>query len=445
MIAVPQVRPVRTSDHGTMAEETARTRWPRIVQDMVDDVERHIRSQGFLSSSTKEALGIVESLKELKDDIMTDKPLALLPGAASPDFQSVNSYIKSSDGFSWLDAPWLFTECYMYSRVHSIFLDSSSWKTYDVFERQKKSTFINSQLAVQELALRYIDTASQLENSSLNPEQQCLLFSEMAQVALWGNATDLSLLTHLSIEELQSLQGRETIQKQQQNIVDNDLPQVWEYLSSAEYTSSERRVDIILDNSGFELFTDMVFAAYLLDSKIANQIRLHVKDFPWFVSDAMTNDVKWLLEALKSTENFVDRTGIDPLSSRLDGFFKDGRIDIATHWFWTAGSSYHEMHERAPDLVADLETRDLLVFKGDLHYRKLTNDGLWPHLTSFKEALGPLMSECGLKILSLRTNKADVCVGLESEQQLRDLDAACPNSGWVRNGKYAVASFAKGE
>ncbi|ETN42798.1 uncharacterized protein HMPREF1541_01956 [Cyphellophora europaea CBS 101466] len=445
MILNAHVRPVRTSDHGTMAEETARIRWPRIASDMVDDVKRTIWEEDVLSSMAEEGAGVVRGLEALKDDIVSDMPLTELSGTLNPDVQWFNNYIRSSDKISWLDAPWLFAECYLYRRVHSIFLETNYWKNYDVFERQKKSTFIKSQVAVLELALRYASTGANLEDCDLDPEQQFLLFSEMTQVALWGNATDLSLLTHLSLEELQSLQGRESIRKSQHNIVDNDLQEAWSYLNSAEYLQSGRQVDIVLDNSGFELFTDLVFAAYLLEQKIAKEIRLHVKDFPWFVSDATRSDVEWLLDALKSTEYFPTRAGIDSLHSCLVGLFGSGKIDIISNWFWTTGSSYHEMHERAPALLADLKTRDLVIFKGDLHYRKLTNDALWPYLTSFQEALGPLGNETGLRVLSLRTNKADVCVGLESEQQLEELESACPNGTWVRNGKYAVASFRKND
>lgn len=442
MIANPHVRPVRTSDPGTMAEETARVRWPRIVQDMIDDVEQTVQDQALSSSMKEEGIAIVQKLKTLKSDIIEDKSLTKLPDHEDPDLQWFNKHIMSPDTNTWRDAPWLLAECYMYRHVQSIFSDSSFWARYDVFQRQKESTFLNSKTAVQELALQYTDTVQDLRDLSLSTDQQFSLFSEMTQVALWGNATDLSLLTHLSLEELQSLQERETIRQSEQKIVDNDLPEVWSYLNSATYTSSDRKVDIILDNSGFELFTDLVLATYLLDRKIAKQIRLHVKDFPWFVSDAMRSDVEWLLKALRS-DDLSDHTGTGVLCSRLEDFFASGELDIASHWFWTTGSSYHEMQERAPDLLADLRGRDLVIFKGDLHYRKLTGDGLWPHLTSFKEALGSLMDRPGLRLLSLRTNKADVCVGLESEEQLDDLEKACPNEGWVRNGKYAVASFAQ--
>lgn len=428
-----------------MAEETARIRWPRILNDMVDDVQETMQEECTSSTKAEEGAGLIQELKTLKDDIVGDMPLTELSGTSSPDLRWFNDYIRSSGRISWLDAPWLFAECYLYRRVHSLFLETNYWKTHDVFERQKKSTFVKSQVAVTELSLRYAKTVVNLEYCDLNSAEQFSLFSEMAQVALWGNATDLSLLTHLSLEELQSLQGRETIRQSQRNIVDNDFQEVWSYLNSMEYVSSGRQVDIVLDNSGFELFTDLVFAAYLLERRIANQIRLHVKDFPWFVSDATRSDVEWLLNALSAAEYFPTRAGIDVLLSRLVGFFRDGKIDIISNWFWTSGSSYHEMRKRAPALLTDLKARDLVIFKGDLHYRKLTNDALWPYLTSFQQALGPLADETGLRVFSLRTNKADVCVGLESEEQLNELDAACPDGAWVRNGKYAVASFNKSD
>ena len=122
-----------------------------------------------------------------------------------------------------------------------------------------------------------------------------------------------------------------------------------------------------------------------------------------------------------------------------------GKIAITQHWFWTTGSAFSEMPSRAGDLLQYLGKRDLVVFKGDLNYRKLTGDGLWPYTTPFKTALGPLGAGSGLKILALRTNKADVCVGLKSKDQIRQLDKECPKGGWLRTGKYGVISFSDGE
>jgi hypothetical protein len=50
----------------------------------------------------------------------------------------------------------------------------------------------------------------------------------------------------------------------------------------------------------------------------------------------------------------------------------------------------------------------------------------------------------GVKTVSLRTNKADVCVGLASDSLVESLDREAPDAAWVRSGKYAVISFCKG-
>ncbi len=109
-------------------------------------------------------------------------------------------------------------------------------------------------------------------------EAQRLIFYEMTEIALWGNATDLSLLSSLSLDQLQSLQGAKAIHEGQARIVSNDMPRAWDYLRSRR----GRHVDIVLDNAGFEPFTDLVYALYLLNSRLASAIKLHVKSIPWF-------------------------------------------------------------------------------------------------------------------------------------------------------------------
>jgi hypothetical protein len=68
----------------------------------------------------------------------------------------------------------------------------------------------------------------------------------MMQAALWGNATDLSLLVDLSYSDLQKLQqlGSASQAEQAKFILRNDLEKVW----AAVKTMKDGRIDIVLDN-----------------------------------------------------------------------------------------------------------------------------------------------------------------------------------------------------
>jgi hypothetical protein len=79
---------------------------------------------------------------------------------------------------------------------------------------------------------------------------------------------------------------------------------------------------------------------------------------------------------------------------------------------------------------------------GDLNYRKLVYDCAWPYTTPFMEAIGPLADrEKYPPLLSLRTSKADVMVGLK-EEQVEQLNAQFGRqsgaSGWLVTGQFAV-------
>jgi hypothetical protein len=60
------------------------------------------------------------------------------------------------------------------------------------------------------------------------------------------------------------------------------------------------RFDIILDNSGLELYTDLLLADYLITSGQAGTVALHGKLLPWFVSDVMAADLEAVVAALEA-------------------------------------------------------------------------------------------------------------------------------------------------
>jgi hypothetical protein len=463
-----------------MAKQTAETRWAKIIQGTVEDIGETATAEGVDDQKRAESIAIQIALKDIKKNIEQNKALTYvtllqkpkrrdlrhlrpLQDDGKPDIQEWNKQLAAIGECSWVNCPWLFGECYMYRYVvakigsknyaetqprciQRILNSSQHWQNYDVFKRQKDSTFVKSRAAVSELASRYMHVVSDtaLAQNEGKEEAKKLLFIEMTEIALWGNATDLSLLANLTLEDLQNLQGREAIQKSQRNIVDNDTDDVWEYLQRTAGQAS-RQIDIVLDNAGFELFTDVLYAAYLLDAGVATSVRLHTKQFPWFVSDVIPSDVESLFEHLDSGECFPGREYLDQLIPRLRKFFQSGAITTTSDPFWTTPFSFNELPSKAPALFKKLQDSYLVIFKGDLNYRKLTRDGLWPHTTTYEEALGPLGKQSGVKILALRTNKSDVCVGVPTQSKVDTLNEEAPGGAWIRNGKYAVVSFNEGQ
>lgn len=297
----------------------------------------------------------------------------------------------------------------------------------------------------------------------------------MCEICLWGNATDLSLLTNLTYADIQKLQGASARKSQESNILANDLHAAYDSLRATRDQSPEldRRIDIILDNAGFELFVDLVLAGYLLASGLATHVVLHPKSIPWFVSDVIPKDFGELLNALADPERFYSSasnpdTGTntdDPQNAPLNaneienmqalfqhwsGLHMEGQITIRPNRFWTHAGSYWRMPTIAPQLYADLQESELVIFKGDLNYRKLTGDVAWPPTTPFKEAIGPLAGpDNGIATLTLRTCKADVVVGLKEgeDERVRQTEGGGGDSGarkWAWSGKWAVVQYCDG-
>ncbi|KAF7154883.1 hypothetical protein CNMCM5623_003141 [Aspergillus felis] len=441
-----EVRAVWTSERGSMAKETAENRWAKIIQGSIDDIGETAAAADVDCQKRAESIAIQIALKDIKKGIEQNEPLTPLRDDGKVDIQEWNKKLAAIGECSWINCPWLFGECYMYRSIQRILNSSKHWQNYDVFKRQKDASFVKSRAAVEELASRYMQivTDTRLAQNESKEVAKKLLFIEMTEIALWGNATDLSLLANLTLEDLQNLQGREAIQKSQRNIVDNDTDDVWAYLQRTAGQAS-RQIDIVLDNASFEFFTDVLYAAYLLEAGISTSVRLHTKEFPWFVSDVIPSDVESLFKHLDSSECFPGREYLDQLIPRLRKFFQSGAITTTSDPFWTMPFSFHEMPSKAPALFKELQNSYLVIFKGDLNYRKLTRDGLWPHTTTYEKALGPLGKESGVKILALRTNKSDVCVGVPTQSKVDALNEEAPSGAWIRNGKYAVASFNEGQ
>lgn len=422
-------------------------RLPTILGKAVDDVIKTLNEQ-YEEEKIVDLAKCIERMHTLMDDLQKNAKLRPIIDDGEGDIPLWNKEIaKFFRGKDFMNAPWLFAEAYKYRRLHECFSISKYWKDYDVFFRQKCDTFSRSNTAVFELSTRFAEPfayeAGATEDQKLKARE--LLFHELTQVCLWGNATDLSLLINMTEEDIKNLQstGGEHLAATEKNILGNHLDRLWKLVSNMK----GGRIDFVLDNAGFELYCDCVYADWLIQSGIANEIHFHGKRFAWFVSDVTRKDWDWLLNSMLYGSLFSSATDAEVQSLKQMGlrwkeYERKGQWIYEQHPFWCTGYTFWSISQEAPDLFLHLAGSDLVMFKGDLNHRKLTYDCQAPSDTPFDMAIGPLASEDGAPpVVSLRTIKSDVVVGVPGDVSDK-LDKEEP--GWRISGKYAVVLLSDG-
>jgi hypothetical protein len=73
-VQIKMVRGVCTNDEGTMAFETARKRWPVVVEQMITDMDASVREFSD-DDKAREGKQIIEELRSLKSAISQDRNL----------------------------------------------------------------------------------------------------------------------------------------------------------------------------------------------------------------------------------------------------------------------------------------------------------------------------------------------------------------------------------
>ena len=175
-------------------------------------------------------------------------------------------------------------------------------------------------------------------------------------------------------------------------ILHDDTDKCFNFIISKKH----KRFDIICDNSGAELFSDIYLAVFMIIHDYVNKVVLHVKSYPYFVSDATIDDFGRLVNIL--TKNKSNSQLLELLSKK--------KIEVKTHKFWTEAKYFYELPK---DLGINKNSTDLLIVKGDLNYRRLVGDKNWKSTDSFEK-------RCLIKdipVIAPRVLKSDVLVGVE--------------------------------
>ncbi|XP_012136837.2 damage-control phosphatase ARMT1 isoform X2 [Megachile rotundata] len=350
---------------------TIKDRLPVILTKIIDTLSRNKESiaQKYGENATEEIKQIVGFISKLKNQITTNKtlkPLRLLTNGEDNDAEEWNKYLLKRTEIENGTPVW-FNTIWLYC--------------------------------------------------------ECYMYRTIAQEFLL--TCDLSLSAGADVN--QTCNPIAVLKSLDENILVDNSESIWNLLTKKE-TNESTIIDVVLDNAGYELFTDLCLSVFLIAGKFAGKIRFYVKRYPWYISDATTNDFYWTLDYMKNSSN----KNLQQLSNLAYDYLKNKLWTIEEESFWTGPYDFADMKEHDPVLYAKLSEAKIAIFKGDLNYRKLVGEINWEYTTEFTEALRGFQPTT---ILSFRTVKSDVCVGLPRgvAEELFKKDES-----WMFSGDYGL-------
>jgi hypothetical protein len=390
---------------------------------------------------------LLARFQELKSQLQSSSPLQYLnplpvddeESTRTAEWQVWNQLLRPfvERGDTWLTAPWVVSEFYVYRRLMQVigyFDKSSPGYKWDPFLSQKRAGWQSSVTQAEPL-LRQLGTTVQQHGVTV-------AFS----FSLWGNQMDLSLwpvdagVTKEDLEAPGADHSRFIHTAASDYLLHDDSTELANYCyNTLQKAHDGGQVDIIVDNAGLELVTDLILAQYLIESKVAQCVTFQLKSHPTFVSDAMEKDLRETVDYYATLDE-----SLYPQCAKAGQLWKqmleNEQWKCQEHGFWVQPHAMWDMASSSPQLYQDLNHRcDLAVVKGDANYRRLLGDLQWPMTTPFDDIVGAYFP---CPVVALRTLKSELGCGILAEQVQR-AQQLHPQD-WMVNGKFGVIQFAKG-
>jgi len=432
--------PLRGAETDTFAYQTVAVRMPAIG--------RRTLAEGRF---TPEAAARLEAL-------CADLPhgrIRLLNDPQAPDCAAWNAQITPYVGQTWLEAPWFFAETYFYRRLVEACGYFASGHGLEPASRLEPVTGLDPFRPQKELAL--VEARQALEAILPARQEQAHDLETLIRLALWGNQADLSMWPAGSANRPANGAGSRLLVDDAARAADylrNTTPvrvsskrgyfgcflggyatqkTPKNLLSRTDVNTDSRRVDLVLDNTGAELAFDLLLADGLLADSLlqtGRTVRLWVKLHPTFVSDAIAADIPETLSSLAASA----LPAVRGLAERLLGHLQAGRLETATHPYWT---SSHMGWELPADLRQELAQAVLLVSKGDANYRRWLGDRHW----AYDYPLANVIDYLPAPMLLLRVLKSEVLAGLQPGQAEA---VGQQDARWMINGQWGLIQFTGG-
>ncbi|MGY1452254.1 damage-control phosphatase ARMT1 family protein [Streptomyces sp. SS8] len=385
LAAGPGAPAILSNEPGSFAWGVLARRHPVLVQQVRDAFPYGRRQHEALDALLEEITGgVIE-------------PLA----PSEHDRGQWSAWGREHFGRSWFDAPFLWAESYFYRRLLGAveYFGTGPWQGVDPFAPFKQAELRE---AAVDGELRALDA---LADAPADERATALLHA-----SLWGNRADLGF----RVTQGESAPGDAT-----GGLVADDSAVLWRLLPAGAGST----VAVVADNAGRELVPDLVLIDHLLAHRHAERVVLHVKPYPYYVSDAMTADVVDCLRRLAQAPGEAGRIG-----GRLWEAMAAGHLEVRTHPFFCAPLPYAQM---PVDLREEFAAVTLTILKGDLNYRRLVDDRMWDATAPFAD----LTAYFPGAVAALRTLKSDVIVGLER----KTLDALEESGAdWRTSGTHAL-------
>ncbi|WP_394437785.1 damage-control phosphatase ARMT1 family protein [Streptomyces sp. SGAir0957] len=377
---------IRSDERGSFARSVLAERHPALIRKVRDAFpygpEQHRALDTLLEHATH---GVIEPLP---------------PGAH--DASQWREWGREYFGTSWFEVPFLWAESYFYRRLLEAvgYFRPGPWQGIDPF-RPFKQAELHTEEADAELAA--LDRLAPLPAAD---QAQALLLS-----SLWGNRADLGFRISAGGDGAADADSR---------LVADDSARLWSLLTAG----APATVCLVADNAGRELLPDLILLDHLLRHRHAERVVLHIKPYPYYVSDATTSDVIDCLRRLRTARGTAAEAG-----ERLWTAMRTGRLVLRAHPFSCAPLPYADMPD---DLRAEFAGAAVTVFKGDLNYRRLVGDRLWPPTASFAARTAYFPGP----VAALRTLKSDVVVGLDASTEAALV--ARHGQKWRTSGTHAL-------
>lgn len=384
---MPAAPPILSNTPGSFPWSVLHDRHPALIRKVLAGLPYSPDRRRALADLADEITGVIRPLPD---------------GAHDHDLWA--EWGRGHVGERWYDVPFLWAESFFYRKLLDAvgYFAPGPWRDVDPFEPFKSAELSSPELAADLAAL----DALPAEGAD----------AALLAASLWGNRADLGF-------QLSARGGQEAATA----LVADDTERLWALLGdSAGDTAGDTApgaVCIVADNAARELVPDLVLADRLLETGRASAVTVHVKPYPYYVSDATPAD---LLAALRRLTAAPGRAA--DVGRRLWQAIVDGVLSVRAHEFSCAPWAYDRM---PADLAAEFAAASLTIMKGDLNYRRLVGDRSWPATTPFEKVTSYFPGP----VAALRTLKSDVVVGV-GEDVLARLDAT--GEAWRTDGTHAL-------